>query len=66
MMTHFVTAEVALQESPTDMHQAIEVELQKWGEPLRWAVVAVDVTQQTAQIEAVVLQNSATTDSPSA
>jgi hypothetical protein len=54
MTTHFITAEVALQESAEAMHQAIETELQKQGDPLRWAVVAIDTEQQIAQIEAVV------------
>jgi hypothetical protein len=53
MTTHFITAEVALQESAEAMHQAIEAELQKQGDPLRWAVVAVDTEQQIAQVEAV-------------
>jgi hypothetical protein len=55
MTTHFINAEVALQESPTEMHRAIEAELQKQGEPLRWAVTAVDLENQKAQIEAVVI-----------
>jgi hypothetical protein len=54
MTTHFITAEVALQESAEAMHQAIESELQKQGDPLRWALVAVDAEQQIAQVEAVV------------
>lgn len=54
MTTHFITAEIALQESAEEMHQAIEAELQKQGDPLRWAIVAVNTDQQTAQIEAVV------------
>ncbi len=59
MTTHFITAEVNLQESPLAMQQQIEAELQKRGEPLRWAVTDVDVTTQTAVVEAIV-----TTDAP--
>lgn len=54
MTTHFITAEIDLQESPLQMQQAIEAELQKRGEPLRWAVTGVDAETQKAQVEAVV------------
>ncbi|OLP19962.1 hypothetical protein BST81_02485 [Leptolyngbya sp. 'hensonii'] len=54
MTTHFITAEVDLQESPIQMQQAIEAELQKRGEPLRWAVTDVNVVQQKAHVEAIV------------
>lgn len=54
MTTHFITAEVDLQESPLAMQQAIEAELQKRGEPLRWAVTDVDVDNQKAVVEAIV------------
>lgn len=54
MTTHFITAEIDLQESPQQLQQAIEAELEKRGEPLRWAVTEVDEEAQKAQIEAVV------------
>jgi hypothetical protein len=54
MTTHFITAEIDLQESPVKLQQAIEAELEKRGEPLRWAVTNVDKEQQKAQVEAVV------------
>ncbi|MDH6059433.1 hypothetical protein NWP17_03110 [Chrysosporum bergii ANA360D] len=54
MTTHFITAEVDLQENPTELQKAIEAELQKQGEPLRWAITSVDETQQKAGVEAVV------------
>ncbi|MGL5081138.1 MAG: hypothetical protein ACRC8A_06580 [Microcoleaceae cyanobacterium] len=54
MTTHFIIAEVNLQDSPQHLHQAIEAELQKRGEPLRWAITAVDSSQGTAKVEAVV------------
>ena len=54
MTTHFITAEIDLQENPLQLQQAIEAELEKRGEPLRWAVTAVDEATQTAQVEAVV------------
>ncbi|HEY9653087.1 MAG TPA: hypothetical protein V6C95_20690 [Coleofasciculaceae cyanobacterium] len=54
MTTHFITAEIDLQQSPVQLHQAIEAELQERGEPLRWAVTSVDVEQQKATVEAIV------------
>ncbi|NET56088.1 MAG: hypothetical protein F6K47_07910 [Symploca sp. SIO2E6] len=55
MTTHFITTEIDLQESPTQLHQEIEAQLQKQGEPLRWSVTAVDTQQQKAQVEAIVI-----------
>lgn len=54
MTTHFISAEIDLQENPLQLQQAIEAELEKRGEPLRWAVTAVDEANQKAQVEAVV------------
>lgn len=54
MTTHFITAEIDLQESPEKLHQEIEAELEKRGEPLRWAVTGVDVDQKKVSVEAVV------------
>jgi hypothetical protein len=54
MTTHFITAEVNLQESPVEMQKAIEEELQKRGEPLRWAVTEIIVERQVAVVEAIV------------
>lgn len=54
MTTHFITAEIDLQATPTELQQAIEAELKKQGEPLRWAITSVDEEQQIATVEAVV------------
>lgn len=54
MTTHFITAEIDLQESPLALQQAIEAELQKRGKPLRWAVTDVDAEQQKVTVEAIV------------
>jgi hypothetical protein len=54
MTTHFITAEINLQENPLQLQREIETELEKRGEPLRWAVTAVDEEKQKAQVEAVV------------
>ncbi|NEQ74696.1 MAG: hypothetical protein F6K24_16545 [Okeania sp. SIO2D1] len=57
MTTHFINAEIDLQESPNKLNQEIEKELEKRGEPLRWAVTKVDTEKQTAHVEAVVIES---------
>lgn len=64
MTTHFITAEINLEENPAKLHQAIETELTKRGEPLRWAITEVDHSQQTVHVEAVVT-TSPTPSTPS-
>jgi ribosomal protein S6 len=59
MTTHFITAEINLQESPQQLHQEIESELQKRGELLRWAITQIDEEQQIAHVEAVVTTQAA-------
>jgi hypothetical protein len=54
MTTHFIAAEINLQDTPTELQQVIEAELKKQGEPLRWAITSVDVEQQKCTVEAVV------------
>ncbi|WP_016949735.1 hypothetical protein [Anabaena sp. PCC 7108] len=54
MTTHFITAEIDLQETPTELQKAIETELKKQGEPLRWAITSVDKSKEKATVEAVV------------
>ncbi|NEQ20946.1 MAG: hypothetical protein F6K28_17305 [Microcoleus sp. SIO2G3] len=54
MTTHFITAEIDLQQTPTQLQACIEAELQKRGEPLRWAITDVDVEQQKVSVEAIV------------
>jgi hypothetical protein len=62
MTTHFITAEVNLNETSTDLQdadswcEAIATQLKTQGEPLRWAITAVD--EGVAQVEAVVLQDA--------
>ncbi|MGK7936456.1 MAG: hypothetical protein AB4206_11775 [Xenococcaceae cyanobacterium] len=54
MTTHFITAEVDLQENPAQLQKEIEVELEKRGEPLRWAVTKVDRQKQKVKVEGIV------------
>ncbi|BBD61809.1 hypothetical protein NIES2109_46440 [Nostoc sp. HK-01] len=58
MTTHFITAEIDIQETPTQLQQVIEAELKKQGEPLRWAITSVDEEQQKVAVEAVVTTGS--------
>ncbi len=57
MTTHFITAEIDLQHNPLQLQQAIEAELQKRGDPLRWAITEIDTQRHKAKIEAIVTQN---------
>ncbi|MBC6434431.1 hypothetical protein FM036_29125 [Nostoc sp. HG1] len=58
MTTHFITAEIDLQETPAELLQVIETELKKQGEPLRWAVTSVDVDEQKATVEGVIIRET--------
>ncbi|WP_373528659.1 hypothetical protein [Nostoc sp.] len=58
MTTHFITAEIDLQETPAELLKAIETELNKQGEPLRWAITSVNVDQEKATVEAVVTKSA--------
>lgn len=58
MLIHFITTEIDLQETPAQLHSQIEVELQKQGEPLRWAITSIDIERQQATVEAVVTLKS--------
>jgi ACT domain-containing protein len=60
MTTHFITAEIDLQDSPGELLEAIQSTLQKQGEPLRWAITTVDTTAEKAHVEAVVIEQEQT------
>ena len=51
MTTHFITAEIDLQENPAKLQQEITKELEKRGEVLRWAVTEVE--NDKAKVEAI-------------
>lgn len=61
MTTHFISVEVNQEESPHELHRAIETELQKRGEPLRWAITEVQPEQNTVVVEAIVTQSAVLT-----
>ena len=58
MTTHFITAEIDLQETPAKLNQKIESQLEREGEPLRWAVTEIDKDKQTATVEAIVTKEN--------
>lgn len=58
MTTHFITAEIDLQENPAQLQKEIEAELEKQGEPLRWAITKVDREQQKVQIEGIITKKA--------
>ncbi|AFY75299.1 hypothetical protein Syn7502_03450 [Synechococcus sp. PCC 7502] len=54
MTTHFITAEIDLNQNQEDLVETIKNTLSTQGEPLRWAVTEVDTNNQIATVEAVV------------
>ncbi len=57
MTTHFITAEIDLNQNQENLVEAITAELSNQGEPLRWAITEVNTENQTAKVEAVVTTN---------
>jgi hypothetical protein len=47
---------ISCHHSQSFLRERIETALQSYGEPLRWAITAVDPTQSCVHIEAVVTQ----------
>ncbi len=60
MSTSFLTFSLPLHGSPLCVREAIEAALRSHGEPLRWAITAINPEQKTMQIEAVVTQGEMT------
>ncbi|MEM8720711.1 MAG: hypothetical protein AAGE84_15670 [Cyanobacteria bacterium P01_G01_bin.39] len=58
MTTHFITAEIDLQQTPLQLSQKIESKLEQEGQPLRWAVTKINKDQQTATVEAIVTREN--------
>lgn len=54
MTTHFIEAEIDLQEDTQALQKAIETELSTQGETLRWAITKVDQEKQKVHVEAIV------------
>lgn len=54
MVTQLITLEIPFQGSVREMQRSIASALKKYGDPLRWAITAVDRDRQVVQLEAVV------------
>lgn len=57
MKTQLITLEVPIVVA-SKMRSHIETQLSAYGDPLRWAIVSIDVASQTAHVEAVVTHSS--------
>jgi len=57
MITDFITVEIDLSLIQGHLIQAIAVELAKYGDPLRWAIVSVNQQTNQVTIEAVVTKD---------
>jgi hypothetical protein len=55
MIIESIEIEMDITATGGDLNRSIEVNLEKWGEPLRWAITAVDPETNIAQIEAIVI-----------
>ncbi|YAI81219.1 MAG: hypothetical protein ACQJCO_05105 [cyanobacterium endosymbiont of Rhopalodia sterrenbergii] len=58
MTTHFITTEVSFQENPFFLQKEIEAELKKKGEPLRWAIMKVNIDKQTVYVEGIITSSN--------
>ncbi len=56
MTIESIELELNISDVQADLNLAIESALQQWGEPLRWAITAVDPQTNIAQIEAIVIR----------
>lgn len=56
MMIESIEIEMDITAAGGDLARAIEANLHKWGEPLRWAITTVDPNTNLAQIEAIVIK----------
>jgi hypothetical protein len=56
MTTHFISAEIDLQDTPLKVQSFVESQLAKQGEPLRWSITQVDEQKGTMTIEAIILE----------
>jgi hypothetical protein len=55
MMIESIEIEMDITSSLGELNRSIEATLQQWGEPLRWAITAVDRETNIAKIEAIVI-----------
>jgi hypothetical protein len=51
-----IEIEIDINNAIGNINQVIEAALQKWGEPLRWAITTVDRDTNIARVEAIVIK----------
>jgi hypothetical protein len=56
MIIESIEIEMDITTATADLARSIELNLQQWGEPLRWAITAVDPATNIAKIEAIVIK----------
>jgi hypothetical protein len=56
MTIESIEIELDMTTATADLAGSIELNLQQWGEPLRWAITAVDPATKIAKIEAIVIK----------
>lgn len=56
MIIESIEVEVDITTALAGLDQEIELKLQQWGEPLRWAITTVDRDTNIAKIEAIVIR----------
>ena len=56
MIIESIEIEMDITASLAELDRAIELQLQQWGEPLRWAITTVDRHTNIAKIEAIIIK----------
>jgi hypothetical protein len=56
MIIESIETEIDLKDAIGEIDRVVEKTLQQWGEPLRWAITAIDRDTNIAQIEAIVIK----------
>ena len=56
MTIESIEIEIDMTTTRADLAGSIELSLQKWGEPLRWAITAIDPVTNMAKVEAIVIK----------
>ncbi len=51
-----IEIEIDINNAIGNLNHVIETALQKWGEPLRWAITTVDRETNIARVEAIVIK----------
>ncbi|MEL6162865.1 MAG: hypothetical protein AAFR37_03565 [Cyanobacteria bacterium J06628_3] len=54
MITDFISLEIDLEDDIKQLQNSVELELNKYGKPLRWAITAIDYGKGKVFLEGVV------------